>query len=81
MRNCPKVFLTPQLDVSLQESGNLRALTPMRIAPSLVRQVKGSKWHLRSHKTYDRATPEPEPAPVKGRVAETQCWDRGREAV
>ncbi len=56
-------------------------LHAMRIAPNLVRQAKGSKRHLRPHKTYDTSNAGTWTSSRKGRVADTQCRDRGREAV
>ena len=47
----------------------------------MVRQVKDSKRHLRPHKTYDMSNAGTWTSSRKGRVADTQCWHRDREAV
>ena len=57
------------------------ALHPNRLVPSLVRQVKGSKGHLRQHKTCDMSNAGTGTDSRKGRLADGQCRDRGREAV
>jgi hypothetical protein len=64
--------------------GRAGASTPfhaMRRVPSLVRQVKGSKRHLRPHKTYDTSNAGTGGDSRKGRVADTQYPQRGRGAV
>jgi hypothetical protein len=57
------------------------ALHPTQLVPSLVRQVKGSKGHLRQHKTCDMSNAGTGTSSRKGRSADDQCWNRGREAV
>jgi hypothetical protein len=57
------------------------ALHPNGLVPSVVRHVKGSKGHLRQHKTCDASNAGTAASSRKGRVADTQCWHRGREAV
>jgi hypothetical protein len=66
---------------SYGRAGALRALHPMRLIPSLVRQVKGSKGHLRQHKTCDMSNAGTGTDSRKGRLADGQCRNRGREAV
>ena len=53
----------------------------MRLVPNLVRQVKGSKGHLRQHKTCDMSNAGTGTSSRKGRLADGQCWHWGREAV
>ena len=62
-------------------AGASRALHPKGQVPSLVRQVKGSKGHLRQHNTCDMSNAGTGTSSSNGRVADTQCWHRGREAV
>jgi hypothetical protein len=52
-----------------------------RLVPSLVRQVKGSKRHLRPHKSYDTSNAGTWTSSHMGRAADAQCWYRDREAV
>jgi hypothetical protein len=67
--------------MSLREAGAPRALHPLGMVPSVVRHVKGSKGHLKPHKTCDTSNAGTGTSSREGRVADTQCWDRGREAV
>jgi hypothetical protein len=62
-------------------AGTGMALHPNRLVPSVVRHVKESKGHLRQHKTCDTSNAGTGASSRKGRVADTQCWHRGREAV
>jgi hypothetical protein len=62
-------------------AGATMALHPTWLAPNLVRQGKGSKGHLRPHKTCDASNAGTAVSSRKGRVVDTQCWHRGREAV
>jgi hypothetical protein len=64
-----------------RKAGTSMPLHATRIAPNLVRQVKGSKRHLRPHKTYDTSNAGTCTSSRKGREADTQCWYRGREVV
>jgi hypothetical protein len=57
------------------------ALHPTRRGPNLVRQAKGSKGHLRPHKTCDMSNAGTGASPSNGRSADDQCWYRGSEAV
>jgi hypothetical protein len=67
--------------ISYGRAGAFWALHPMRLVPSLVRQVKGSKGRLRQHKTCDMSNAGTGTDSRKGRLADGQCRDRGREAV
>jgi hypothetical protein len=62
-------------------AGAPRALPPMRLVPSVVRHVKGSKGPLTPPKTCDRSNAGTGANSRKGRVADSQCWHRGRKAV
>ena len=62
-------------------AGATRALHPARLVPRLVRQVKGSKGHLKPHNTCDTSNAGTFASSDNGRSADDQCWDRGREAV
>jgi hypothetical protein len=62
-------------------AGASAALHPTWLVPSVVRHVKGSKGHLRLHKTCDMSNAGTGTSSREGRVADTQCWHRGREAV
>jgi hypothetical protein len=64
-----------------RRAGASKSLHTMRRVPSLVRQVKGSKRHLRPHKTYDTSNAGTSGYSRNGRGADTQCTQRGREAV
>jgi hypothetical protein len=57
------------------------ALHPIRLVPSVVRHVKGSKGHLRQHQTCDMSNAGTGTDSQKGRLADGQCRDRGREAI
>ena len=57
------------------------ALHPTRLVPSVVRHVKGSKGHLRQHKTCDTSNAGTGTDSRKGRPVDGQCRNRGREAV
>ena len=62
-------------------AGAKRALQPTRRVPNLVRRAKGSKGHLRQHKTCDMSNAGTGTDSRKGRLADGQCRDRDREAV
>jgi hypothetical protein len=62
-------------------AGATMALPPTWLAPNLVRQAKGSKGHLRPPNTCDTSNAGTAVSSRKGRVADTQCQQRGREAV
>ena len=64
-----------------RRAGTSKPLHAMRIVPSLVRQVKGSKGHLQPHKTCDTSNAGTCISSSNGRVADTQCGYRGREVV
>jgi len=68
-------------DVFYRRAGTSTPLHAMRLVPSVVRHVKDSKWHLRPHKTYDTSNAGTWTSSRKGRVADTQCWHRGRQVV
>jgi hypothetical protein len=57
------------------------ALHPEQLVPRVVRHVKGSKGHLRQHNTCDMSHAGTGTDSRKGRLADGQCWNRGREAV
>jgi hypothetical protein len=67
--------------VSYGRAGTLWALHPTRRVPNPVRRAKGSKGHLRQHKTCDMSNAGTGTDSRKGRLADGQCRDRGREAV
>jgi hypothetical protein len=62
-------------------AGTEMALHPNRLVPNPVRRAKGSKGHLRQHKTCDMSNAGTGTDSRKGRLADGQCWDRGRGAV
>jgi hypothetical protein len=62
-------------------AGASLALHPRSLVPSVVRHVKGSKGHLRQHKTCDMSNAGTGTDSRKGRLADGQCRNRGREAV
>ncbi len=62
-------------------AGASMALHPSWLVPNLVRQAKGSKGHLRQHKTCDTSNAGTGASSSNGRSADDQCWHRGREAV
>jgi hypothetical protein len=62
-------------------AGALRALHPKGLVPNPARRAKGSKGHLRQHKTCDMSNAGTGTDSRKGRLADGQCRDRGREAV
>jgi hypothetical protein len=62
-------------------AGASAALHPHWLVPSVVRHVKGSKGHLRQHKTCDTSNAGTGSSSSNGRSADDQCWHRGREAV
>jgi hypothetical protein len=75
-------FPAPQPDRVLRESRCPEGLTyPKGLVPNPVRRAKGSKGHLRQHKTCDMSNAGTDASSHKGRVADTQCRHRGREAV
>jgi hypothetical protein len=57
------------------------ALHPTKPVSSLVRQVKGSNGHLRPRKSCNASNAGTVTDSRKGRLADSQCRDRGREAV
>ena len=57
------------------------ALQPTRLVPNPVRRAKGSKGHLTQHKTCDMSNAGTGTDSRKGRPADGQCRNRGREAV
>ena len=62
-------------------AGVSAALHPSWLVPHPVRRAKGSKGHLRQHKTCDTSNAGTGTDSRKGRLADGQCRDRGREAV
>jgi hypothetical protein len=62
-------------------AGAARALHPVQLVPSVVRHVKGSKGHLRPHKICDTSNAGTRTDSRKGRLADSQGRNRGREAV
>jgi hypothetical protein len=62
-------------------AGARLALHPDGLVPSVVRHVKGSKGHLQPHKTCDMSNAGTGTDSRKGRLADGQCRNRGREAV
>jgi hypothetical protein len=62
-------------------AGASAALHPSWRVPNPVRRAKGSKGHLRQHKTCDTSNAGTGTDSRKGRLADGQCRDRGREAV
>jgi hypothetical protein len=61
-------------------AGARAALHPNWLVPSVVRHVKGSKGHLPQHKTCDMSNAGTGTDSRKGRRADRQCRNRGREA-
>jgi hypothetical protein len=66
---------------SYGRAGAFWALHPTRLVLRVVRHVKGSKGHLTQHKTCDMSNAGTGTDSRKGRLADGQCRDRGREAV
>ena len=62
-------------------AGAIWALHPIWLVPNPVRRAKGSNGHLPLHKTCDTSNAGTAASSREGRVADTQCWQRGREAV
>jgi hypothetical protein len=62
-------------------AGASAALHPSWPVPNPVRRAKGSKGHLRQHKTCDMSNAGSGTDSRKGRLADGQCRNRGREAV
>ena len=62
-------------------AGASTALHPSWLVPNPVRRAKGSKGHLPQHKTGDASHAGTGTDSRKGRLADGQCRDRGREAV
>jgi hypothetical protein len=62
-------------------AGALRALHPYKLVLNPVRRAKGSKGHLTQHKTCDMSNAGTGTDSRKGRLADGQCRNRGREAV
>jgi hypothetical protein len=76
------VYLLPRnRSHSYGRAGALRALHPKRLVPNPVRRAKGSKGHLRQHKTCDMSNAGTGTDSREGRLADGQCRNRGREAV
>ena len=77
----PKDFLPHNRTDDYGRVGARAALHPTWLVPSVVRHVKGSKGHLRQHKTCDMSNAGTGTDSRKGRPADGQCRNRGREAV
>jgi hypothetical protein len=53
MRKVPRFPMPRNRTLFYGRAGASRALHPMRLVPSVVRHVKGSKGHLKPHNTCD----------------------------
>jgi hypothetical protein len=64
-----------------RRAGAIMALHPSWLVPHPVRRAKVPKGSLRQHKTCDMSNAGTGTDSRKGRLADGQCRDRGREAV